>query len=322
MAVATLQAIKDKVRRLTRSPSLAQLSNDDIEQYINTFVLYDFPENLRIFTLKTTLTFYTEANEDVYGTSDDVDSPLLDFKNRYISVQPPAYVAGYSAWYQQSRSTFFAAYPFTNSIADTNLRGTGAPVAFVGQLSATPVLKRNVLFGTNDVNGNGLQLHDDGNGVLVGNGNGDINYTTGVYHLNFDTDPADGAVITSETVVYSPGRPQSILFFDNQFTVRPVPDKVYPINIEVFRRPTELIVDGVAPELEQWWQYIAYGAAIKVFNDRMDAESVQMIMPEYKNQERLVLRRTIMESNNEQVATIYTGMLNGNLIGGQGPWFY
>jgi len=53
MAVVSsnLQTIQQKVRRLTRSPSEAQLTDAQLNQYINTFVLYDFPEQIRTFNL-------------------------------------------------------------------------------------------------------------------------------------------------------------------------------------------------------------------------------------------------------------------------------
>ena len=60
------------------------------------------------------------------------------------------------------------------------------------------------------------------------------------------------------------------------------------------------------PELSEYWQYIAYGAAKKIFEDRMDQESVQLIMPEFKEQETLIQRRTIDQQSNERSATIYT----------------
>ena len=72
MAIApptnTLEAIQIKVRRLTRSPSTAQLSDDDLNNYINTFVVYDFPEQLRMFNLRTTFTFVCNAYQDTYYT--------------------------------------------------------------------------------------------------------------------------------------------------------------------------------------------------------------------------------------------------------------
>jgi hypothetical protein len=38
----------------------------------------------------------------------------------------------------------------------------------------------------------------------------------------------------------------------------------------------------------------------------MDLESVQQIMPEFKMQEKLVLRQTIVQNSNERTATIFT----------------
>ena len=89
--------------------------------------------------------------------------------------------------------------------------------------------------------------------------------------------------------------------------------------MDVYVRPTELLAGGSSPELEQWWQYIAYGAAKKIFEDRSDPDSVQQIIPEYKEQERLVLRRTIVQQTKERTATIYTDSLNQG-VGPQYNW--
>jgi len=64
----TLAAIRVKVRRLTLSPSTAQLSDVEIDEYVNTSVVYDFPETLRTFNLRTTFTFFTNPGQDVYPT--------------------------------------------------------------------------------------------------------------------------------------------------------------------------------------------------------------------------------------------------------------
>ncbi len=95
MADSTLQAIRTKVRRLTRSPSLSQISDVQIDEYINTFIQYDFPEHLRLFSLRTLLTFYTQPGVDVYETNTTVvTDPLYNFKNKYVaisSISPMAY---------------------------------------------------------------------------------------------------------------------------------------------------------------------------------------------------------------------------------------
>ncbi len=71
-------------------------------------------------------------------------------------------------------------------------------------------------------------------------------------------------------------------------------------------RPSALLETNSIPALQEYWQYLAYGAAKKILEDRMDLESVQMIMPEFKKQENLVQRRTIVQYTNERTATIYT----------------
>ena len=50
----TLAAIQQKVRRLTYNPSENQLTTDDLNNYINTVLIYDFPEHLRTYKLHTT----------------------------------------------------------------------------------------------------------------------------------------------------------------------------------------------------------------------------------------------------------------------------
>ena len=56
--MANLADIQKKVRRITRSPSTSQLSDADLNEYINNFLMYDFPEHLRLFTFRKVLSFY------------------------------------------------------------------------------------------------------------------------------------------------------------------------------------------------------------------------------------------------------------------------
>jgi len=41
----------------------------------------------------------------------------------------------------------------------------------------------------------------------------------------------------------------------------------------------------------------------------MDLESVNLLIPEFKKQQNLVLRRTIVQQANERVATIYVNQV-------------
>ena len=66
---STLGKILTKIRRLTRSPSQNQISDNDLIEYVNTFILYDMPARIRQSTLHTTLSFWTDPYIDVYETN-------------------------------------------------------------------------------------------------------------------------------------------------------------------------------------------------------------------------------------------------------------
>ena len=334
---ADLNTIRTKVRRLTRSLSESQLSTTQIDDYINTFVLYDFPEHLRLANLKETFSFYTEPYIDTYDTKTAPDtSPLYNFKNKYITVHQPVYVAGYRAAFFESRASFFANYPFPSAIQKISV-GDGIQSTFSGTIpinqgtssaiGTVNLLKNNVLFNSIDSAGNSLVMIDLPTTPLVGTfiipndptvTAGSINYTTGAYNVTFVTPPAAGKDINVQYVTVQPSRPQSVLFYDGAFTVRPTPDQAYKITMDVFVAPTALLESSQQPKLQEWWQLIAYGAARKVFQDRMDMESLQVIDVEYREQMLLVNRRTIVQQASQRTPTIYDESLMGYFNSG---WF-
>jgi len=343
MASTTLSSIRTKVRRLTRSPSVQQISNADIDEYINTFVLYDMPSHLRLFNLKKTFSFYTEPNVDTYSTNTiDVNNPMYNFKNAIITSSDPVYVAGYKSWFSQDRLSFFARWPMVKQLNQIGT-GDGATTNFTGTLSNIPVTPSDVMFTSIDTNGNAVGLVavpviDATTGVQTQNGNlystlgaipttpptavlanNTINFKTGVYDITFSSAPAASEEVNVQAVPYSAGRPTSVLYFNNTFTVRPIPDRQYDVKIEVYVMPTELLTDVQSPDLEQWSQYIAYGASIKVLQDRVDMDTVALLMPEFKQQEKLVLRTTLVQQGDDRAATIYSDQ--SGLSGGPNGWW-
>jgi hypothetical protein len=217
-----------------------------------------------------------------------------------------------------------------------------APNQFVNNT----ILQNQVLFSSLDTNLNGLAMVDmpiadpvTGNPTVIGNLypsarkpttpplvvnlQNTINYATGRYTVTFqdanftNTAPGPNQPINSQTVNVQLARPQAMLFYDNGFTLRPVPDQPYTIQFEVYKRPIPLDkTKFTIPALEEYWQYIAFSTSKKIFEDRMDMDSVQLIMPALKDQERLVLRRTLKQNSTQRVATIYTENVNGaNILG-------
>lgn len=360
---STLQQIYTKVRRLVRAPSAQQLSDTEINNYVNTFLLYDLPEALRLFNLRRTFTFYTTPYVDTYplGNVDETnpDNQFYNFKNKYLTIHPPLYIAGFQRFYTQSREQFFGMYPQIQSIT-TSVLGDGIQTRFTGNLpsnSTVPnstILRGSVLFNSIDSWNNGIAYYDvpfvDGvhapdplavppipggpnywsfgelvpvNGVATGifNPNNYVNYVTGQYVVTFAIAPGAGEQVFAQSVPTVIAMPQAMLEFDDVLTLRPVPDQVYKVNFEVYVQPTELLSTDLAqePELQQWAQYIAYGASRKVLQDRMDMETLQMIEPEFRAQERFVMRRTIVQLTNQRVATVFT---EGNANWPYGGWGY
>lgn len=336
--LSELTKIINKVRLLTRSPSENQISTAQITDYINTFVLYDFPQQLRTFPLRKNLTFYTQPYEEVYSENTvNSGDPLYNFSNKYLDIHPPVYVSGNEVFFTQSEDQFYRLYPkITNQILLGS--GDGMTVSYSGTLTGVPIMRNTVIFSSIDAMGLGITGVDypmtdptTGNplktGYIVNPANssdiyGTINYITGVYNLVFSTAPAASQPIYVQSVQYQVNVPQAVLYFDRKFVLRPVPDKAYAIQVDVMQRPSELLSSNSIPELAAWSQFIAYGAAKKVFEDRMDLESVQLIMPEFRNQREFCISTTYSQQKNERSSTIYTDQSEALVSGwGRGGWF-
>lgn len=322
MASSTLSTIITKVRRITRSPSNQQLSDADITEYINTFIAYDFPEHLRLFNLRSTYTIYTKPYQELLTPNNIVNDPMFNFDNLYITVHNPVYIDGYQVRLSQDPNEFYSYNP-QNRFDQTITTGDGVTLTYTGFLSQSPILRNYVTFSSIDANYNGMALQDVPFNAEFGNlvvpntpppvgldPNNNINYITTQYTITFPAAPGPMQNVNAHVFPFAPGRPTVMMYYDGQFTFRPIPDDVYPVQFEVYVRPTQLLQAGDTPQLEQWWQYIAYGAAKKVFEDRSDMDSVAKIMPEYKKQEALVLRSTIVQYTNDRVSTIYCDNLN------------
>jgi len=309
MADSTLLAIQRKVRRLTRRPSEILLPTAILNEYINTFILYDFPYHARTFNL------LVEFNTEVLPNREIITIQPTDI----ITIQPPVYIAGRQVWFTQDPELFYSRWPRTRLIEKTGQVGDNIQTMFTGTTTNIPILARNVLITSINQNNIGLRLVDDtGDGNLTGTGTGFINYLTGQWTVNFSSAPDTGQDIVLQIVPYKPAMPNSVLFYNKDLHIRPVPDQVYNISFQAQVRPTELLSTNQSPDLEQWWQYIAYGAAKKVFEDAMDTEGIQAILPEFQTQEELVMRTTVKQISNSRTATIYTDMVDGNR--GRGPF--
>lgn len=357
----TLADMRAKFRSITGLKSPTQITDAQIDKRINTVYLFDFPEHLKLISLRYNYQFTTTANRPVYDLPTDT----------YFTGLPPVYIGGYQSFMTQSRENFFRINPQLNFQQVQIYTGNGTTGPYTGQsLTQTPVIpgfKPNppgayVANAANQLSASllnwnvivsaqaaadptsgisqSLTLVDDGLGNLVdvndpgttgGTGfvyRGTVNYITGALSINatgFTSAVPSGNAITVQYIPYVASRPQSVIFFQDQFILYPVPDQAYTVSFEAYKTPTALIQGGSPSQVAQvreWWQALAVGAALKFFEDNEDMENYMKYRPFFDEYLTLVARRTIVQQTAERTATIYTEQDQfpqfpfGNVFGG------
>ncbi len=144
---------------------------------------------------------------------------------------------------------------------------------------------------------------------------GTVNYVTTDITINFPVAPAAGTMINVWAATYQVGRPYNLLFWNNELTIRPVPDNVYLCEIEVYQTPAQFMSTQDNPVLNQWSQYIAYGTAAEILRDRQDMEGVENLMEGFKRQEALVLERQAVEEIGQSNITLFNSTQIGFGVG-------
>ena len=340
-----LQMIFSKIRRLTGSADPFQLPDTPdpldpnsvgLSDYVNSFYLYDFPAQYRALKLKDVYTFDTINGIDTYA---------FDSEN-YTTVEMPCYCMNREIQLFNDPWSFFGVnfnWQFQNNFETAN--GTNGPYA--GFTSAKPILRsvnnnpdmainpnyaasrvQNILITVNIANGITLNVTDDGNGNLIGdvaNGpvpvvpgsSGTINYGTGqISGLLFSQLVPQGMEIQIQYNPFQPSIPLSILFFQNQFTLRPVPDRGYTITLVAYRQPSQALANTPAfagnPELSEMWETIAVGASKKIFEDRGDERGIALMDKMLNERYQLNYTRTYAQLGKQRISTIFADQLSNN----------
>ena len=150
---------------------------------------------------------------------------------------------------------------------------------------------------------------------------GTVNYITTDITVTFPVAPAAGTMINVWAAQYQTGRPYNLLFWNNEFTIRPVPDNIYLVEVEAYQTPAQFLATTDNPVVNQWAQYIAYGAAMEILRDRQDMEGVQNLKEGFDRQEALVLERQAVEEIFVTNITLFNSTQRGYGLGwgiGQG----
>jgi hypothetical protein len=356
MAIGTLESIILKARKLSGSGTSLQLTNAQIIDYINSFYLYDLPAEMRCLKLKDKYTFNTIRGIDCYPFDSEhyttVEMPCYCAKREIKLFQDPwsFYGVNFNWQYQVNFATGDATIgvgPYTGTLSAVPIIRSvnNSPMVKTPQNPTTPYYPtpaqpnfsqsmipsrvQNILITANTALGSTQNVTDDGNGNLIGDGIGTIDYTSGAISITFNTVVPAGEPIQIQynPMVNQMAIPQSILYFQNQFTLRPVPDKGYTVELIAYRQPSQALLGTTdpdapdltgVPELTEWWELLAVGAAKKIYEDRLDTDGMaimdKMLMERYEVAET----RTWAQLGKQSMATLFRDQLTHNY--GSGGW--
>lgn len=355
-ANSTYAYIEKKVRRLTASSSESSLKSVDIQEYVNNFYNQNFPNSIKVDQMRSVYTFYTAPNIDTYPVDvnynqgfrvpmyvDGIEGTFFKDREQFFRMWPkwPILMQPIAGNGTQQQFTFtIGLIPFfRNSVTLGGVDISGSPIQVQddgqGNLQyLTPNTQISV-----PTQNTGLPLQTPIPGMLNQNtGNpglnavtniGTVNYVTGVFAIDFSKAPGGavtpiaGQVMQLYVSQYQTARPYSLLFWNNEMTVRPVPKFVHKIEIESYLTPVQFMQTTDHPILNQWVKYIAYGAAIDILRDRQDLSGVENLMPAFLYEEGLVLERQGVEEINQRNTTIFSSAIQGqgNYWGNWGSWY-
>jgi hypothetical protein len=345
MGIGTLSDIILKVRKLTGSGTSNQLTDSQIIDYINSFYLYDFPAAFRSLKLKDKYTFNTIRGIDTYAFDSEhfttIEMPCYIAKREVKLFTDPwsFYGVNYNWQFQENITQGDGTVgPYTAALQNPNIirstlnnpmvetltqpttpqLPTPTPLSFQ---QAIPSRVQNILFTANTSLGSTQNATDDGAGNIIGDATGTIDYATGAVSITFNAVVPSGENIQVQYNPMNPAQmaiPISIMYFQNQFTLRPVPDKGYTVEITAYRQPSQALMGSTdpdqpnltgKPELTEWWECVAFGAAKKVYEDRLDPDGVALMDKGLMERYAIAEVRTYAQIGKARIPTLFADQL-------------
>lgn len=346
-ANTTLAQIRTKVRRLTASASESILPTSVLDNYINTFYSQDFPYAIKLDQMRTVYSFYTQPYVDRYpidvNNIQGVRDPLyIDgvkgffFKDRLqFYAMWPRFPTLFKKSPIASSTTVFSFQTGSAPILPNNIN-IGGKFASGSTIQISDDGQGNLLLNTpNPIVSQPAQgsvytdpplptgdpligkpvagmynINNQNPGLNLVKPIGTVNYQTATFAFTL---PAayDGNQLTVHVSQYQPGKPYCCLFWNNYLEIRPIPKFVHKIELEAYLTPVQFMASGDIPILQQWVQYLSYGAACEILRDRQDFDGLENLLEGFRRQEALVLERQGIEEVGQRNTTIYTQVVVG-----------
>lgn len=320
-----------------------------IDDYVNDFYLYDMPEHFRTLRLKNFYTFTTVPNCGTYSVPQNVyqlEPPIYIDNYQFAWYQSPDIF--YRIWPELNfidQNLFTpdgTTSTFTFTLTQTpvqqgtvviglqpNIDGTPSPIleTFTDQDQPIPLDLPTQQYFVNP-------------GILTGNqgGTGTIDYLTGVVTITYDTPPPSGTNSSCHYHPYVASRPRDIMFYQQQLFLRPIPNDTYAVKVMAYFMPTTVMssatnaavrssidssgnIQGFSndtsslptdlPQFNEWWQLIAYGAALKIFVEDGEWTEYERYKALFEEQKLLAQRKELRQLANQRIQTPYAENVSG-----------
>ncbi len=298
------------------------------------------------FTTRTTPVFPANANPPPFITNPNPPQNQTVMPV-YQNFMPPIYCDGVEIGWLQSVDQFYKIFPeFVNN--EQPLLGDATPGPVTTVPGQSPILRAFIddignlkpyvyitAFNENgdmmyivdtpyrDTTGLGILIQTDSTfqniigPILTGSppndgGSGRVDYETGAVTFTFNANVADQTPIELQTSPFSPGVPRMCLFFNNIFSLYPVPSRAYKIQVNAYVTPAVFFDSTGSVPFAYMSEYIARGAARKILADSGDMEQLNQMEAFFREQENLVLRRSDRQRAVERTPTIFSAQTGNN----------
>ena len=280
----TLADIRQKVRQVTGRLSQDDLSNAELDKRINKYYQYTFPAEVKLEQKHVYYEFLTTPNQATYSVPEST----------YTNFEPMATVNNLSMLWYQNADKFNEENPL-QYVFSTSWTGDGTTVTFTTTVQSFPIYPSTLTISDNtETFEDTTTTYTTSNVSITGSegGSATINYSTGAVSVTFNAAPDDGQDIYLNYVQFQPNRPEAILYFNNLFTLFPVPDQPYVIRMKAYKVVDALEDATDTPDLDEWGPCIAYRTARDLFADYGETDAYAETTVLYKEQVSYILTRT------------------------------
>lgn len=322
-----------------------------VDDYINDFYIYDMPEHLRTLKLKRFYTFTTVPNCGTYSipqTIYQLEPPIYIDNYQFSWYQSPEIF--YRIWPELNfidQNLFNpdgATRTFNFTLTQTPVQQGTVVIGLQPNIDGNPSPPLETFTDTDQpipLDENlGTSRFFVNPGTLTGNrgGTGTIDYLTGAVSITYNVAPPDGTNSSCHYHPYVASRPRDIMFYQQQLFLRPIPNDTYAVKLMAYFMPTAVLsaatnstqrpltnstgnligpFDGTTnslsdlPQFNEWWQLIAYGAAIKIMVEEGDWEEVARLKQIFEEQKMLAQRKEIKQLSSQRIQTPYAENQSG-----------